>query len=121
MDHFPHYIIQSGPYPEAAAGILNDQRARNRSFPGGRKSCDPFSNLKSNNYLLYVLAALYAREHRLKIAWSSIARNESPTARSPISSMPGRGDLYASPFGRLRGGSNETLSAGSPAQGRVQT
>ena len=52
-------------------------------FPSGRKSCDSFSHLKSNNYLIYSLAARYARNHgwddclvlnsRERIADSSIA------------------------------------------------
>lgn len=53
------------------------------TFPKGRKSCDGFSHLKSNNYLLYSMAAMYARGHgwddclvlnsRERIADSSIA------------------------------------------------
>jgi branched-chain amino acid aminotransferase len=31
-------------------------------FPDGRKSCDHFSRVKSNNFLLYAQAAIYARE-----------------------------------------------------------
>ena len=34
-------------------------------FPGARKSCDSFSNLKSNNYLPYVMAGLYAKKNKL--------------------------------------------------------
>jgi len=34
-------------------------------FPDARKSCDSFSNLKSANYLPYVMAALFARENRI--------------------------------------------------------
>jgi branched-subunit amino acid aminotransferase/4-amino-4-deoxychorismate lyase len=30
-------------------------------FEDGRKVCDPFSNIKSNNYLIYALAAQYAK------------------------------------------------------------
>jgi branched-chain amino acid aminotransferase len=33
--------------------------------PGIQKSCDQLSNLKSNNYLPYVMAAQYARQHQL--------------------------------------------------------
>ena len=53
------------------------------TFPKGRKSCDGLSHLKSNNYLLYSMAAMYARSHgwddclvlnsRDRIADSSIA------------------------------------------------
>ena len=34
-------------------------------FPGAKKSCDSFSNLKSNNYLPYVMAGLYAKKNKL--------------------------------------------------------
>lgn len=64
VNHFPHTVIQSASL-EAAAGALNTNGLQIGLFPEGRKSCDPFSNLKSNNYLLYVLAALYARKNRL--------------------------------------------------------
>lgn len=60
----PHYVIESWPLPEKdaepdARGLVIDV------FPEGRKACDPLANLKSNNYLLYVLAAGYATEHGL--------------------------------------------------------
>jgi branched-chain amino acid aminotransferase len=32
-------------------------------FRDGRKACDAFANLKSNNYLLYAMAALHAKQH----------------------------------------------------------
>ena len=73
------FIIQSWPLhqvseePGLVLGI----------FPQGRKPCDSFSQLKSNNYLMYSMAATYARSHgwddclilnsRERIADSSIA------------------------------------------------
>jgi branched-chain amino acid aminotransferase len=77
-----HFVIQSWPLASGinafdTNGLVIDL------FPSGRKACDPFANLKSNNYLLYVMAALYARDHHLddclvlnshgRIADSSIA------------------------------------------------
>jgi branched-chain amino acid aminotransferase len=75
-----NYIIQSWALEEAAekqGGLVVG------IFPKGRKSCDGFSHLKSNNYLLYSMAAMYARNHgwddclvlnsRERIADSSIA------------------------------------------------
>jgi branched-chain amino acid aminotransferase len=44
---------------------LNEEGLVIDVFPAGRKSCDYFSSLKSNNYLVYVMAALYARQHQL--------------------------------------------------------
>jgi branched-chain amino acid aminotransferase len=60
----PHYLIESWALTPAdialnANGLVIDV------FPDGRKACDGLANLKSSNFLLYVLAALYAKEHRL--------------------------------------------------------
>jgi branched-chain amino acid aminotransferase len=59
----PHYLIESWPLPEEPG--LNDKGLTIGVFPDGRKACDALANLKSNNYLLYVLAALYAQKHAL--------------------------------------------------------
>src|SRR5262249_14132579 len=52
-----HYIIQSW---SLSAGASQVGGIAIGIFPDGRKACDALSNLKSNNYLLYVLAAQYA-------------------------------------------------------------
>jgi branched-chain amino acid aminotransferase len=82
IDPLPHYIIQSGLLA-AGAGEFNKNGLVLDIFPDGRKACDAFSNLKSNNYLVYVMAALHARKNQLddclvlntrdRIADSSIA------------------------------------------------
>jgi branched-chain amino acid aminotransferase len=59
----PHYIIESWPLPGESA--LNDKGLVIDVFPDGRKACDTLANLKSNNYLLYTLATLYAQKHAL--------------------------------------------------------
>jgi branched-chain amino acid aminotransferase len=64
IDPFPHYIIQSWPLA-AGSDAINENGLALDIFPDGRKPCDPLANLKSNNYLLYVMAALYARKNRL--------------------------------------------------------
>lgn len=60
-NHFPNYLIQSWPLNAAlqqmntnglVAGIYND----------GLKAADAFANIKSNNYLLYAMAALHAKQ-----------------------------------------------------------
>jgi len=79
-DAVQNYIIQSWPLEKAAekpGGLVLG------TFPKGRKACDGLSHLKSNNYLLYSMAAMYARNHgwddclvlnsRERIADSSIA------------------------------------------------
>ena len=63
VDPIPHYIIQSWPLAGSNDGINNEGLILGL-FSDGRKSLDPFSNLKSNNYLLYVMAALYSRKNR---------------------------------------------------------
>ena len=59
----PNYIIES--WKLAGTVELNTNGLRIDLFPGARKSCDIFSNLKSNNYLPYVMAGLYAKENKL--------------------------------------------------------
>ncbi|HTQ66341.1 MAG TPA: aminotransferase class IV [Puia sp.] len=64
VNHFPNYIIESQP-------IIEKDNQRNRNglhidiFTDGYKSVDTFSNLKSNNYLLYAMGALYAKANQL--------------------------------------------------------
>lgn len=60
----PYYLIESWPLTPADIR-LNENGLIIDIYPAGIKSCDAIANLKSNNFLLYVLAALYAREHRL--------------------------------------------------------
>lgn len=53
-------VLQSWPWEpteEKAGGLSLGV------YPKGRKACDGLSHLKSNNYLLYTLAATYAGDH----------------------------------------------------------
>jgi len=54
------YLIECWPLEarEKGHGYIID------IFPDARKSCDAFSNLKSANYLPYVMASRYARHHK---------------------------------------------------------
>lgn len=62
-NNFPNYIIETSPLPEKIefneTGLVVDV------FTDGMKSCDTFSNLKSNNYLLNVMAGLFAKKNEL--------------------------------------------------------
>jgi branched-chain amino acid aminotransferase len=60
-DAAANYIIQSWAL-ERPSG-LNEKGLILGVFPPGRKSCDAFANIKSNNYLLYSMAAQYASRH----------------------------------------------------------
>jgi len=58
------YTIECWPLDESVnhfneAGLMID------IFPDARKTCDKFSNIKSANYLPYVMAARYAKEQQL--------------------------------------------------------
>ncbi len=58
-----NYIIETWPLTEAIE--LNEKGLILDIFPDARKSCDSFSNLKSNNYLPSVMAALFATKNKL--------------------------------------------------------
>jgi branched-chain amino acid aminotransferase len=57
----PNILIQSWPLnPEN--NKFNENGLVIDVFAKGHKACDAFSNLKSNNYLLYAMAALHAKQ-----------------------------------------------------------
>jgi branched-chain amino acid aminotransferase len=64
IDTFPHYIIQSSHWPPGPTGWNTDGLVID-IFADGRKACDAYATLKSNNYLLYSLAAMYGRQQGL--------------------------------------------------------
>jgi branched-subunit amino acid aminotransferase/4-amino-4-deoxychorismate lyase len=59
-----NWLLQSWPLP-ADQPQLNVNGLDIGVFEAGRKSCDAFSNLKTNNYLIYALAAQYAKTKHL--------------------------------------------------------
>ncbi len=63
----PHILIQSFELNEAV-NELNQNGLVIDVYPVARKSCDIFSNIKSNNYLQYAMAALWAKENKLNDA-----------------------------------------------------
>jgi len=63
-NHFPNYLIQSWPV-EPLSPALNSNGLWIGIFEDGRKSMDRFSNIKSNNYLLYAMGALHAKNQQL--------------------------------------------------------
>lgn len=58
------YLIECRPLDESF-NRLNENGLAVDIYPDAQKSCDIFSNLKSSNYLPYVMAAKYARENKL--------------------------------------------------------
>ncbi|MFT3981921.1 MAG: aminotransferase class IV [Ferruginibacter sp.] len=57
---FPEYIIETWPL-EKSSGI-NSNGLQLGIYKDALKVCDSFSNLKSNNYLPYIMGALFARK-----------------------------------------------------------
>lgn len=55
------YIIQVWPL-SASKLAMNSEGLSVGIYEAGRKACDQLANLKSNNYLLYAMGALHARE-----------------------------------------------------------
>jgi len=62
-DLLPNYVIETSPLPYE--NQLNENGLVVDVFPGARKSCDLLSNLKSNNYLPYVMAGLFAKKNNM--------------------------------------------------------
>ena len=58
------YLVECWPITEANS-LFNENGYIIDVFPVARKSCDAFSNLKSANYLPYVMAARYAKANKL--------------------------------------------------------
>ncbi len=87
----PNYIIQSWAFPEQAFSVpLQSGNWAIDIFPDGRKACDPLSNLKSNNYLVYVLATLCASRLGVDDCLVLTAMEGSPTVLSPTFSIASR-------------------------------
>ena len=59
----PNYIIESFSIKDDFH--LNENGLIVDVFPDARKSIDTFSNIKSNNYLPYTMAGLYAKKNKL--------------------------------------------------------
>lgn len=58
-----NYLIQCWPL-EKKEFEMNENGLDLGVFEAGRKACDAFSNLKNKNYLLYALAAQYAKQQK---------------------------------------------------------
>lgn len=58
-----NYLIQCWPLEKKNFSI-NENGLDIGVFEAGRKSCDAFSNFKTNNYLIYALAAQYAKQQK---------------------------------------------------------
>jgi len=64
---FPNYIIQTSEYGELY-NRFNERGFVVDIFKDARKACDSYSHVKSNNYLPYAMAALWAKKNKLNDA-----------------------------------------------------
>ena len=66
VNHFPNYSIETWPLTNADTKItgLNSNGLVLGIYTEVKKSCDILSNLKHNNYLPYVMAALHAKKEK---------------------------------------------------------
>lgn len=64
-DMRPNYIIQGIPLQQHPAAPADDGGLVIDIYPDASKACNIFSEVKSNNFLLYVMAAMYARQNGL--------------------------------------------------------
>ena len=62
-NHTPNYIIQTWPLPEGN-GEWNSNGLVLGLYEAAKKTCDAFSNIKHNNYLPYLMAALHAKKEK---------------------------------------------------------
>jgi branched-subunit amino acid aminotransferase/4-amino-4-deoxychorismate lyase len=66
-NHFPHHLVQTWEL-EPSYNSLNENGLVLDIFRDARKVCDHYSHLKSNNYLSYAMAALWAKQKKLNDA-----------------------------------------------------
>jgi len=67
VNNMPCFIIQSWELDKKVLE-LNDAGLEIDVFPDAKISCDKFSSIKSNNCLPNVMAAMYAKQHRINEA-----------------------------------------------------
>ncbi len=67
QNHFPNHIIQSWEL-NPANNLLNENGLILDFFRDARKVCDHYSAVKSNNFLSYAMAALWAKQQKLNDA-----------------------------------------------------
>ena len=66
-NHFPHHLIQTWQL-NRSNNHLNENGLVLGIFKDAKKVCDHFSHIKSNNYLAYVMAALWTKKQKLNDA-----------------------------------------------------
>ena len=81
---FPNCIIQTWKIKKQKS-ILNKTGIITGIYTKTRKSCDEFSNIKSNNFLPYIMASMWAKENKLDDAL--ILNNYNRIAETTIANI----------------------------------
>lgn len=63
INHIPHYLIQTWSLPEDTGKWLSNGLVLG-IYHDVKKNCDVLSNIKHNNFLPYVMAALHAKKQK---------------------------------------------------------
>ncbi len=87
------YIIEAMPLQQSV-NKLNDNGWAIDIFPDARKSCDVFANLKSANYLPYVMADLFSKEKGLDECLVLNTENNICDASKANVFLVFKGDVY---------------------------
>jgi branched-chain amino acid aminotransferase len=83
-NNFPNYIIQTWKLnPQISA--WNKNGLQTNIYTKARKSCDDFSHIKSNNFLPYIMAAMWTKENKLDDA--IILNNYNRIAETTIANI----------------------------------
>ena len=83
-NNLPNYIIQTWSL-EANKTSTNTQGLVAGIYTKARKTCDDFSHIKSNNYLPYVMAAMWSKENKFDEAL--ILNNYNRIAEATIANL----------------------------------
>lgn len=67
-NHFPNWLIQTWEL-NPQVNVFNENGLLTDIFKDAKKACDNYSHVKSNNYLSYAMAALWAKKHHLNDAF----------------------------------------------------
>jgi branched-chain amino acid aminotransferase len=87
------YLIEAWPLPRDISR-WNEEGYSIAIYPFARKSQDAFANIKSANYLPYVLADLYAKEHGLDEAIVLNSQNRIADASKANIFLIRNGEIY---------------------------
>ncbi len=83
-NNFPNYIIQTWPLQPSSL-TFNKGGLKTGIYTKARKTSDDFSHIKTNNFLPYVMAAIWAKENKLDDA--IILNNYNRVAEATIANI----------------------------------